>query len=562
MRIKYMLNLLLLAAGMAFAEPAYELVWADEFNTDGPPNPDNWTYEHGHVRNQEAQWYQPDNATCTNGLLVIEGRRERVPNTNHVPGSKDWKTQWKFANYTSSCLITKGLHSWQYGRFELRAKLDVRPGLWPAFWTLGVDGRWPDNGEIDIMEYYKETLLANAFWGSKKPFKPLKKTAKVPLADLGDSDWADQFHVWRMDWDEESIKLYVDDQLLNEIQTDRTVNQGKTSIKNPFRQPHYLLLNLAIGGGPGGDPSSTEFPARFEVDYVRVYQQKPAAELVFEEDWSSGVIDPDKWYRLHRRWGQGNHGVVTQNVYLAQDRVEGVQRNVLICRGHGDQYDGPVVGWNGHPSRVGGVIVTKPFFASGKYEVVMKIGSTERSPDGPQNPVRPVGMVPAIWTYAYRWVGAKGADPKVFHRSNPLYNPYLKNEYWSEIDFPEFGKNQELETGLYNAFLNKTHQSRTFSTEAAIAGRYHTFTTIWRTHLVPMPDVSDDQVVESEGYWWVQDKAVPFSTYRGSPLEGVEHFCRLRQNLAVQRPRRCPRHPHQRYQPHHGRPRQPSASLI
>jgi beta-glucanase (GH16 family) len=273
MNIERIIVMLLATTTLATVASAYQLVWADEFNIDGRPNPENWTYEHGHARNYEAQWYRPDNATCSNGLLVIEGRRERVPNTNYRPGSNDWKTKWKHAEYTSACLITKDLHSWKYGRFEMRAKIDVRPGLWPAFWTLGIEGEWPDNGEIDIMEYYKGKLLANAFWGSGTPYQPKKDAAKIPLTELGDPDWADQFHIWRMDWNEERIELYVDGQLLNTIETKDTHNPSGNSIENPFQQPHYILVNLAIGGSAGGDPSKTEFPSRFEIDYVRIYQK-------------------------------------------------------------------------------------------------------------------------------------------------------------------------------------------------------------------------------------------------------------------------------------------------
>lgn len=251
----------------------YKQVWSDEFNTDGRPDSANWTYEHGHVRNNEAQWYQPENAFCTNGLLIIEARRERVPNPNHEPGSNDWKKKWNHARYTSACLITEGLHSWTFGRFEIRAKIDVRPGMWPAFWTLGETGRWPHNGEIDIMEYYKGTLLANAFWWSGNSYHPAKDTSKTPLTKLGDQNWADQFHVWRMDWDKNSIRLYVDDRLLNTINTGTLKNPEGSTIKRPFHRPHYILLNLAIGGTCGGSPEQTRFPARFEIDYVRVYQK-------------------------------------------------------------------------------------------------------------------------------------------------------------------------------------------------------------------------------------------------------------------------------------------------
>ena len=107
-------------------DPKYTLVWADEFNKDGPPDPCNWTCERGFVRNQELQWYQPDNARCENGLLIIEGRRERVPNPNYSPGSRDWRRKNEYAEYTSACLKTMRRHQWKYGRFEMRARIDTR----------------------------------------------------------------------------------------------------------------------------------------------------------------------------------------------------------------------------------------------------------------------------------------------------------------------------------------------------------------------------------------------------------------------------------------------------
>jgi beta-glucanase (GH16 family) len=250
----------------------WKLVWADEFDKDGKPDPKNWKFEKGFVRNNEHQWYQPDNARCEKGLLIIEGRRERKPNPNYKPGSQDWRTNREFIEYTASCLITEGLHSWQYGRFEMRARIDTRPGLWPAFWTLGVNGEWPSNGEIDIMEFYRGKLLANAAWGTDRRWVASWDSFTKPITEF-DADWSSKFHVWRMDWDEDSIRLYVDDKLLNEVDLSKTINKDKEG-KNPFRQPHYLLLNLAIGGTNGGDPAKTEFPARFEVDYVRVYQKK------------------------------------------------------------------------------------------------------------------------------------------------------------------------------------------------------------------------------------------------------------------------------------------------
>ena len=144
-----------------YTAEGYKLTWSDEFNENGRPNPTNWTYEKGFVRNEELQWYQAENAFCKDGKLVIEARKEQKPNPLYVAGSNDWRKKPKNIEYTSACLITKDLQSWQYGRFEMRAKIDISSGLWPAFWTLGVKGRWPANGEIDIMEYYKGKLLAN-----------------------------------------------------------------------------------------------------------------------------------------------------------------------------------------------------------------------------------------------------------------------------------------------------------------------------------------------------------------------------------------------------------------
>lgn len=256
------------------AYPGYRLVWADEFDKDGRPDAKHWTYERGFVRNNELQWYQPENARTEKGFLIIEGRREKKPNPRYEAGSGDWKRNREFAEYTSTSMTTSGLHSWKYGRFEMRGRFETRPGLWPAFWTLGVDGEWPGNGEIDIMEFYRGRILANVAWGTDRRWVAKWDAVSKPVTEFNDPDWDKKFHVWRMDWDENYIRLYVDDMLLNETDLKKTLNPDG---KNPFHQPHYILLNLAIGGQNGGDPSGTRFPTRFEVDYVRVYQKTATA---------------------------------------------------------------------------------------------------------------------------------------------------------------------------------------------------------------------------------------------------------------------------------------------
>ncbi len=253
------------------SSPDYLLVWADEFNRPGEPDPKRWTYERGFVRNRELQWYQPQNARQADGLLIIEARRDRVSNPSYEAGAGDWRRNREFAEYSSASLMTRGLHSWRYGRFEMRGRIDTRAGLWPAFWTLGITGDWPHNGEIDIMEYYRGILLANVAWGGAKRFEAIWADSRKPIDSFKSADWSNAFHVWRMDWDERAIVLSVDGERLNEVLLSRTVNQDGTAT-NPFHQAQYLLLNLAIGGTQGGDPSKTTFPARFEIDYVRVYQ--------------------------------------------------------------------------------------------------------------------------------------------------------------------------------------------------------------------------------------------------------------------------------------------------
>lgn len=257
------------------APDGYQLIWSDEFDGSGKPNEKFWSYENGFVRNNELQWYQQSNATVENGLLVIEGRREKVKNNAYEAKSKNWKLNREFAEYTSACIKTKDKFSFQYGIMEVRARIDTSLGMWPAIWTLGVEGKWPANGEVDQMEFYrvdkKATILANAAWSDEK-MQAKWDSEKIPLSHFLflQPDWVQRFHVWKMDWTPEYIRLYLDDELLNEIDLSKTIHPDG---KNPFHQAQYILLNLAIGA-QGGNPTNSRFPSKYEVDYVRVFQKK------------------------------------------------------------------------------------------------------------------------------------------------------------------------------------------------------------------------------------------------------------------------------------------------
>jgi len=260
-----------------------QLVWSDEFNTAGAVNSQYWNFEKGFVRNQELQWYQSDNATCDgNGALVITGNKEQVKNPNYVNGSSDWKTNRDYAQYTSSSMTTSGKFSFKYGRILVRAKIPTSAGSWPAIWTLGNWYEWPSCGEIDILESYPSggvsAIHANTCWGSDTRWSGNWNSVVKPLSyfTAKDPNWASKYHIWRMDWDENVLRIYIDDELVNETNQANTQNGssgGDGAYQYPFRQAHYILLNLAIGGN-AGTPDDSAFPLKYYIDYVRVYQKK------------------------------------------------------------------------------------------------------------------------------------------------------------------------------------------------------------------------------------------------------------------------------------------------
>lgn len=311
----------------------YKLVWSDEFDEDGSVDAKNWLFENGFVRNEEAQWYQEDNAFVEDGLLIIEARIETRSNPTYEKGSAHWARSRKEIKYTSSSINTGGKHSWQYGRFEMRARIPIGAGLWPAFWTLGVEKEWPSNGEIDIMEYYKGSILANIACGTNDRWKAEWYSSTKAVSELGGKAWADQFHIWRMDWDEEEISLYVDDSLMNRVRVDQLVNKDGTGF-NPFRQPHYILLNFALGGMNGGPIDDSLLPARYEIDYVRVYQKEKdvrgaKGEFLPGERWpdqngqhinahGGGILYHNGTYYWYgeKRGGRNSQGV---NLYSSTD---------------------------------------------------------------------------------------------------------------------------------------------------------------------------------------------------------------------------------------------------
>lgn len=284
-RQNVLIFLSLLFMPLQLSAQQWQLVWSDEFTSNGRPNPNTWNFEQGFVRNHEDQWYQEQNAWQQDGLLVIEARHEQgLPNPTYQPDSRQWGRQRETIDYTSACLTTQGKRTFLYGRLEVSARIPTASGAWPAIWTLGSEQPWPSCGEIDIMEFYRINdvphILANAAWGNDEPYQAVWNSRKVPFDHFTnrDASWVQRFHVWRMDWDERFIQIYLDDELINEIPLSSTVNGGIGHHSNPFHRPQYILLNLALGGDNGGTIDNEALPLRYEIDYVRLYEKVNPAE--------------------------------------------------------------------------------------------------------------------------------------------------------------------------------------------------------------------------------------------------------------------------------------------
>ncbi len=270
-------SLCLLALLPAVAAAAdWKLVWSDEFNRPGRPNPDRWVQEHGFIRNREAQFYtvgRAENARVEKGKLLIEARRENWPNPAFVANSSRWNESREKAEYTSASLTTHGKASWSHGKVAVRAKLPGGRGTWPAIWMLGdnrLQAGWPLCGEIDIMEnvgYDPRVIHANIHTAKYNHVRKTNKGGKIEI-DAPDR----KFHVYSVEWDAAAMKFAVDGKVYFTY-----LNEHSGADAWPFDQPSYLILNLAVGGAWGGregiDPAI--FPRRLEIDWVRVWQ-KPA----------------------------------------------------------------------------------------------------------------------------------------------------------------------------------------------------------------------------------------------------------------------------------------------
>ncbi len=275
--------------------------WGDEFDVDGRPDPAKWDYEVGFIRNEELQWYQPENAYCSNGWLVIEAKRERKANPNYDPAApkKDWQRSRSYADYTSACVITKNRKTFRYGRLDIRAKFVAEGVLWPALWLLGesIDKvSWPACGEVDILEYYNDSILANFIfadnrWGWGKGGNPDVPGARLKIRSNSsahqlsrflarDPQWCEKWHVWSISWTEDLMAIYIDGELLNVHVTKLSCNPSSVEPRYPYREPMYLLMNLALYAHPFDSKTEPHYPSKFLIDYVRYYKDAGLERLL------------------------------------------------------------------------------------------------------------------------------------------------------------------------------------------------------------------------------------------------------------------------------------------
>jgi len=244
----------------------WDLAWSDEFNgPDGSPiDTSKWVLESGGNGwgNQELEYYttRPQNAYQQGGNLIIKVLAEKYTGPDGVA-----------RDYTSARLKTLGKFSQKYGRFEARIKIPYGQGIWPAFWMMGDDiekKAWPKGGEIDIMENIgKEpgmvhgTIHGPGYSGANGIGAPFELPAGQRFAD--------DFHLYAVEWDPKAIRFYVDDHLYETI-TPANLPKGTKWV---YDHPFFLLLNVAVGGEwPGSPDASTSFPQIMLVDYVRVYR--------------------------------------------------------------------------------------------------------------------------------------------------------------------------------------------------------------------------------------------------------------------------------------------------
>ena len=219
------------------SDEPYKLVWSDEFDLEGSPDPTKWKLEKGLLRNQEEQYYTDSikNAYVAGGNLILQGLNEEIANDSFVSEeAEDWRENQEFANYTSASLTTQGLAQWTYGKIDVRAKLPKGVGVWPAIWMLGdnvSEVGWPKCGELDIMEHVgfnKDSIFGSVH---TETYNHTKGTAKGKAVFIAKP--YDEFHIYSIEWTPERIDFLLDGEVYHYF-TNEHGNLDDGRLTNPF----------------------------------------------------------------------------------------------------------------------------------------------------------------------------------------------------------------------------------------------------------------------------------------------------------------------------------------
>lgn len=242
----------------------YHLVWSDDFNYEGEPDPKKWDYDIGNHQwaNRELQAYTKStkNVYVKDGKLVITALKE-----------KDGERE-----YTSARLVTYGKQSWKYGLYEFRIRLPKGKGSWPAVWMMPDSSRngnpWPRCGEIDIIEHTGNNMKQLFFSLHSELHNHTRKDTKQNTKTVYKEGVCQGFHDYHMEWTPDYIEYFVDG--VSVCRFNKSDNkEDQTEASWPYDQPFYLILNIAVGGTFGGEVDDTSFPYVMEVEHVRVYQK-------------------------------------------------------------------------------------------------------------------------------------------------------------------------------------------------------------------------------------------------------------------------------------------------
>ena len=290
----------------SYSTEGWKLEWSEEFDKDGLVDENTWSYETGFVRNHEPQYYtraRKENCCVKDGVLTITARKEQWANEDYGKQKSGWKYGVKEAKYTSADIVTK--RTFLYGRIEIRAQLPNGQGAWPALWTLGDSLRkpkddpeywnWPCSGEMDIVEIWgnRPLTVSACFHTAKKGVKQKANEQHTVIGggsircDKPGMNPAEGFHTYTLDWYEDKVFMFYDGKKYCSVELSKS---DWPDGQNPFRKPHFLLMNLALGGW--GNPvydvdtknektgkiiPAAKFPMEMKVDWVRYYKRDAAA---------------------------------------------------------------------------------------------------------------------------------------------------------------------------------------------------------------------------------------------------------------------------------------------